>query len=50
MQAPQPLDHSPAVPEKPIPKIRSIFFEFLLIGLVSFGGGIMAYERRLLLE
>ena len=35
---------------KQTPAIRSIFFEFLLIGLVSFGGGIMAYERRLLLE
>ena len=33
-----------------MPALRSIFFEFLLIGLVSFGGGIMAYERRLLLE
>lgn len=26
------------------------FFEFLLIGAVSFGGGIVAYERMLLIE
>jgi chromate transporter len=50
IQASQVPDHPPAVPERPIPKIRDIFFEFLLIGLVSFGGGIMAYERRLLLD
>lgn len=28
----------------------SIFIEFLLIGAVSFGGGIIAYERMLLIE
>ena len=45
-----PSDVALPVPHKPVPNIRSIFLEFLLIGLVSFGGGIMAYERRLLLE
>ncbi len=32
------------------PTLWQIFFEFLLIGAVSFGGGIVAYERILLIE
>ena len=38
-----------AVTETP-PTLWQIFFEFLLIGAVSFGGGIVAYERILLIE
>ena len=37
---------SAAVP----PTLWQIFLEFLLIGAVSFGGGIVAYERILLIE
>lgn len=32
------------------PTLWSIFFEFLVIGSLSFGGGIVAYERMLLIE
>ena len=32
------------------PTLWQIFFEFLLIGAVSFGGGIVAYERILLIK
>lgn len=32
------------------PSLLEIFLEFLLIGAVSFGGGIVAYERVLLIE
>ena len=32
------------------PSLWHIFFEFLVIGAVSFGGGIVAYERILLIE
>ncbi|MEI6113072.1 MAG: chromate transporter [Burkholderiales bacterium] len=32
------------------PSLIEIFLEFLLIGAVSFGGGIIAYERVLLIE
>ena len=32
------------------PKLSDIFVQFLLIGAISFGGGIMAYERILLVE
>ena len=32
------------------PSLAEIFLEFLLIGAVSFGGGIIAYERVLLIE
>jgi len=32
------------------PSLIEIFLEFLLIGAVSFGGGIVAYERVLLIE
>lgn len=35
---------------KPEVTLWQIFFEFLLIGAVSFGGGIIAYERILLIE
>jgi chromate transporter len=32
------------------PTLASLFLEFLIIGAVSFGGGIIAYERILLIE
>ena len=32
------------------PSLLELFLEFLLIGAVSFGGGIIAYERVLLIE
>ncbi len=37
-------------PQKTPPSLWSLFIEFLLIGSVSFGGGIIAYERILLIE
>jgi chromate transporter len=39
-----------AAPMLTPPTLWQIFFEFLLIGAVSFGGGIVAYERILLIE
>ncbi len=39
------------IPEKcPKPSLWEIFLEFLLIGAVSFGGGIVAYQKILLTE
>ena len=35
---------------EPAPSLWEIFREFLLIGAVSFGGGIVAYERLLLVD
>lgn len=35
---------------KPNPKLWELFIEFLIIGAVSFGGGIIAYEKILLTE
>lgn len=32
------------------PSLYDIFFQFLIIGALSFGGGIIAYERILLIE
>ncbi len=32
------------------PTLRELFFEFLIIGAVSFGGGIVAYQKILLTE
>lgn len=32
------------------PSLRELFWQFLIIGAVSFGGGIVAYERTLLVE
>ena len=42
--------HSSGVPAAERPTLWQIFFEFLLIGAISFGGGIVAYERLLLIE
>lgn len=42
--------HSNKVPVVVRPTLWQIFFEFLLIGAVSFGGGIVAYERILLIK
>ena len=42
--------HSSGVPAAERPTLWQIFFEFLLIGAVSFGGGIVACERMLLIE
>jgi len=42
--------HSNKVPVVVRPTLWQICFEFLLIGAVSFGGGIVAYERMLLIE
>ncbi len=36
--------------EHPVASLWELFIEFLLIGAVSFGGGIVAYERILLIE
>ena len=43
-------ESSAQTPQKTPPSLWSIFIEFLLIGSVSFGGGIIAYERILLIE
>jgi len=42
--------HSNKAPVVVRPTLWQIFFEFLLIGAVSFGGGIVAYERLLLIK
>ena len=42
--------HSSGGPAAERPTLWQIFFELLLIGAVSFGGGIVAYERMLLIE
>jgi chromate transport protein ChrA len=42
--------HSSGVPVAERPTLWQIVFEFLLIGAVSFGGGIVAFERMLLIE
>jgi len=42
--------HSSGAPVAERPTLWQIFFEFLLIGAVSFGGGIVAYERILLIN
>jgi chromate transporter len=41
-------DQTRAVREKP--SLSELFMQFLIIGAVSFGGGIIAYERALLVE
>ncbi|MBU3539149.1 chromate transporter [Polynucleobacter sp. UK-Gri1-W3] len=42
---------STSLAEKVVPVgLYDLFFQFLLIGAVSFGGGIIAYERILLIE
>lgn len=43
------VESDPAVPT-PTATLWQLFYEFLLIGAVSFGGGIVAYERILLIE
>lgn len=43
-------NHACLVPVAVAPTLWQIFLEFLLIGAVSFGGGIVAYERILLIE
>lgn len=43
-------NHACPVPAAVAPTFWQIFLEFLLIGAVSFGGGIVAYERILLIE
>lgn len=44
------LSDARAAPFMSPPTLWQIFFEFLLIGAVSFGGGIVAYERILLIQ
>jgi chromate transporter len=44
------LSETGAAPSMTPPTLWQIFFEFLLIGAISFGGGIVAYERILLIE
>ncbi|HPB75342.1 MAG TPA: chromate transporter, partial [Chromatiaceae bacterium] len=41
--------NEPAEPIPP-PSLWDIFLEFLLIGAISFGGGIVAYQKILLTE
>lgn len=44
------LQADPLVLDAKAPMLWDIFVQFLLIGAVSFGGGIIAYERILLVE
>jgi chromate transporter len=44
------LETDQLVPVATAPKLWDIFVQFLLIGAISFGGGIIAYERILLVE
>jgi len=37
-------------PLSPSPALHDLFMQFLLIGAISFGGGIIAYERILLVD
>lgn len=37
-------------PDHPRPTLMDLFIQFLIIGAISFGGGIVAYERTLLVE
>lgn len=39
-----------AAPQAATPSLADLFVQFLIIGAVSFGGGIVAYERALLVE
>lgn len=41
---------NPTKTAKPQPSLWEIFIEFLIIGAVSFGGGIVAYQKILLTE
>jgi chromate transporter len=43
------ISHDPSLNEVRV-SLREIFIQFLIIGAVSFGGGIIAYERILLIE
>jgi chromate transporter len=39
------------IADQPVnPSLWEIFYEFLLIGAISFGGGIVAYQKILLTE
>lgn len=44
------MSEAPLTAPAPTPTLWEIFREFLLIGAVSFGGGIVAYERILLID
>ena len=44
------LDADQLVPHTQAPKLGDIFIQFLIIGAISFGGGIIAYERILLVD
>jgi len=54
MSAPSAANRDPGKMIEPVlvapPSLWDIFREFLLIGAVSFGGGIVAYERILLID
>ena len=39
-----------APPQPKYPSLQDVFMQFLIIGAISFGGGIIAYERILLVE
>jgi chromate transporter len=47
-QSPPPLAVSGEV--QPLPTLFELFWQFMVIGAVSFGGGIIAYEQILLVE
>ncbi len=44
------LESNDLVPAANSPTLYDIFLQFLIIGAISFGGGIIAYERILLVE
>lgn len=39
-----------ALPASAPPRLSDLFIQFLIIGAISFGGGIVAYERTLLVD
>lgn len=44
------LGSDSAITNTPLVELSDLFIQFLIIGAVSFGGGIIAYERILLVE
>lgn len=44
------LTSDSAITNTPLVELSDLFIQFLMIGAVSFGGGIIAYERILLVE
>jgi chromate transporter len=50
MKSDQIPPQTPSLPQGQPPSLWELFIEFLIIGAVSFGGGIVAYQKILLTE